>query len=159
MSTAQTAACKAPFMPITASQLRTLHAIGRRRGLTHEELREAAGVASLKQLSVTQAAELIDRLQVQDHRRDWQPDEPDRAPRGVIRNATARQRAYISHLIEQLGWDAEKAADWLRERHGIRDLAGGVFLSKTASEAVYQLEQAVLKDGKHREFDRRSMDV
>lgn len=35
-------------MPITTGQIRALHAIGRQRGFSHEDLREVAGVASLK---------------------------------------------------------------------------------------------------------------
>lgn len=87
---------------------------------------------------MTQAASLIDRLQTEDHRRESEPDEPDRAhARNVIRNATRRQRNYIEYLFEQLGWNAEKSSAWLRERHEIRDLPGGVFTSRTASEAIY----------------------
>ncbi|MFQ5805941.1 MAG: hypothetical protein ACE5I3_05775 [Phycisphaerae bacterium] len=111
-------------------------------------MHDVAGVASLQDLSVTEAARLIDRLQAKayEHRKDWTPREPDRAKaRGVIRNATQRQRADIARLLEQLGWDPAKSVAWLRQRHGIRSLAGGVFTSRTASEAIYQLEQALEK--------------
>jgi len=135
-----------PLKPITTGQLRALHAIGRRRGMNHEALRDVAGVESLKDLSVTKAARLIERLQTESHRRDFTRGEPDRASaRGVIRNATQRQRNYVAYLIEQLGWDGKKGAGWLRKRHDIRDLAAGVFTARTASEAVYQLEHAALK--------------
>jgi hypothetical protein len=61
-----------------------------------------------------------------------------------LRNAT--ERHYISYLFEQLGWNEEKAAGWLRDRHEIRDLAGGVFTAKMASEAIYQLEHVLEKE-------------
>lgn len=144
--TATSTSSPRPLKPITSAQLKALHAIGRRRGLSHENLRDAAGVASLKSLSVTEGARLIERLQTDDYQRPMPKREPDRAHRrGVIRLATDRQRNYIAHLFERLGWDAEKSARWLRERHGITDLAGGVFTARTASEAVYQLEQALAK--------------
>jgi len=120
-------------------------------------------VRSLKELSVTQAAVLIDRLQTNDYRRPFERGEPERVrARNVIRNASERQRNYISHLFEQLGWDTEKSAGWLQKRHGIRDLATGVFTSRTASEAVYQLEEALKKASKagrtQRAFDSRLND-
>lgn len=134
-----------PLKPITAGQIRALHAIGKRRGLSHEQLRDAAGVESLKELSVSAASKLIDRLQCDDHRSDWPPPPPDRAKRGCIRNATERQRNYIQVLFDELGWDAEKSRAWLQKRHGIHDLAGGVFLSSTAKDAILQLERAHTK--------------
>lgn len=138
---------RVPLKPITTGQLRALHAIARRRGWSHDELHDIAGVESLKLLSVTEAARLIERVQTRDHEREFTPGEPDRARgRNVIRSASERQRNYMSHLFDELGWDVEKADAWLRERHGIRDLAGGVFTARTASEAVYQLEQALAKE-------------
>ncbi len=145
--TQATARRSTPLKRITSGQVRALHAIGRARGLDHEALRDAAGVESLTHLSVTEAARLIERLQTKSHRRDWSPGEPpDRASaRGVIRLATERQRNYIAYLFDQLGWDAEKAAGWLQKRHGIRDVAGGTFSARAASEAITQLEHAALK--------------
>ena len=124
-----------------------MHAIAHKRGITHEELREAGDVESLKDLSVVDAAKLIDRLQTDAHRKDWTPDAPDRVVPGTIRNASDRQRTYIQALFQSLGWDADKAAGWLERRHGISDLAGGVYTSRTASEAIVQLEQALKKGG------------
>ena len=70
----------------------------------------------------------------------------DRASaRNVIRLASERQRNYIASLFDELGWDAAKAAGWLRRRHGIRDLAAGVFSSAAATDVIVQLEQAVSK--------------
>lgn len=134
-----------PLKGITPGQIRALHAIGRRRGLSHEQLREAGGVESLKELSVSAASKLIDRLQCDDHRSNWRPPPPDRAKRGCIRNATERQRNYIQVLLDELGWDADKSRAWLQKRHGIHDLAGGVFLASTAKDAILQLERAHTK--------------
>ena len=134
-----------PLKPITAGQIRALFAIGKRRGLSHEQLREAGGVESLKELSVSAASKLIDRLQCSDHRTAWQPPPPDRAKRGCIRNATERQRNYIQVLLDELGWDADKSRAWLQKRHGIHDLAGGVFLASTAKDAILQLQEAMKK--------------
>ena len=144
-------AVRRPLKPITPGQLRALHAIGRRRGMTHEDLREAGGVGSLKDLSVVEAFRLIQRLQLDDHRQPRQPPPPDRAKaRYVIRPGTDRQRNYIAALFDQLGWDDDKAAGWLRRRHAIRDLAGGVFSSAAATAAIVQLEHALRKDKRKR---------
>jgi len=135
-----------PLKPITPGQIKALHAIGRRRGMTHEDLRAAAGIGSLKDLSVVEAFRLIQRLQLGDHRQPWQPAEPDRAKaRYVIRPASDRQRNYIAALFDQLGWNDDKARGWLRRRHGIRDLAQGVFSSAAATEVIIELEQALKK--------------
>ena len=141
------AAARKPLKLITPGQLRALHAIGRRRGLSHEDLRAVAGVQqSLKELSVTEASRFLDRLQLDDHKRDWQPGDPERASaRNVIRLATERQRNYVASLFDGLGWDSDKAAGWLRRRHSIRDLAAGVFSSAAATEIIVQLEQALKK--------------
>ena len=135
-----------PLKPITPGQIKALHAIGRRRGLSHADLREVAGVASLKDLSVTDASRFIDQLQLDDHKQSWQPGEPDRASaRGVVRLSTSRQRNYVASLCDELGWDGDKARGWLRRRHGIRDLGAGVFSSAAATEIIVQLEQALKK--------------
>ena len=141
-----TAMPKTPLKRITPGQIKALHAIGRRRGLSHADLRDAAGVASLKDLSVVEASKFIDQLQLDDHRQDWRPGDPDRASaRNIIRLATERQRNYIASLFDELGWDSDKAAGWLQRRHGIRDLAAGVFSSAAATEIIVQLEQALKK--------------
>ena len=140
------AAARKPLKPITPGQIKALHAIGRRRGLSHADLRDAAGVASLKDLSVVEAATFIDQLQLDDHRRDWQPRRPDRAKaRNVIRPVSERQRNRIAGLFAELGWDDDKARGWLSRRHGIRDLAADVFSSAAATEIIVQLEQALNK--------------
>jgi len=139
-------AVRKPLKPITPGQIKALHAIGRRRGLSHADLREAAGVASLKDLSVVEASRFLDQLQLDDHKVNWRAGDPDRASaRNVIRLATERQRNYIASLFDELGWETDKAAGWLRRRHGIRDLAAGVFSSAAATELIVQLEQALKK--------------
>jgi hypothetical protein len=130
----------APLKPITGPQLKALHAIGRRRGWDHQELRRLAGVReSLKELSVIEAGRLIDRLQTEEHKKDWTPPPPDRARRGTIRLATERQRNMIVGLFADLGWDAAKAGAWLKSRHGITDLANGTFSSAAAVPVINEL--------------------
>ena len=142
---------KPPLKPISGAQLRALHAIARRRGLSHADLGEAAGVASLKDLSVVEASRFIDQLQLDDHRQNWQPGDPDRASaRNVIRPATERQRTYLTVLFEQLGWSDDKARAWLLKRHSIRDLHSGVFSAAAATAAIVQLEHALRKDKRKR---------
>lgn len=139
-------AIQQPLKGITPGQRRALAAIARRRGWDRPTLREVAGVKkSLKELSVVGASKLIDRLQASDHRKDYQPPPPDRAARGAIKMASERQRNNIQALTEKLGWDADKARHWLAERHGIRDLARGVFSSAAASAAITQLGEALKK--------------
>ncbi|HUU98545.1 MAG TPA: hypothetical protein VM487_22655 [Phycisphaerae bacterium] len=140
-------AVRKPLKPITPGQIKALHAIGRRRGLSHEDLRAAAGVQqSLKELSVVEASKFIDQLQVADYRGKWRPRDPDRASaRNVIRVVSARQRTYLIVLFEQLGWSDDKARAWLLKRHSIRDVGGGVFSAAAATAVIVQLEQALKK--------------
>jgi hypothetical protein len=142
-----TATATKPLKPITPGQIQALHAIGRRRGLTHEQLREVAGVASLKELSVVQASALLDRLQLPDHKADWRPGPPDFArTRGTIRPATERQRNRIASLFAELGWDDAKARGWLAKRHGIRgDLDIAVFSTRVGRDVILELEGALRK--------------
>ncbi len=144
----------APLKPITPGQLKALHAIGRRRGWDHQELRRLAGVReSLKELSVVDAARLIDRLQTEEHRKpDWTPPPPDRGRRGAwrrgaytLRLATERQRNQIVALFDDLGWDAAKAGAWLKNRHNITDLTGGTFSTSAAVQVVNELNAIIRK--------------
>ena len=133
-----------PLKGITPGQLRALAAIAQRRGRDRPQLRDIAGVReSLRELSVVDASKLIDRLQTEDHRSVYTPPPPDRAARGAIKLASERQRNYIQSLVENLGWNGDKARHWLAERHEIRDLSGGTFSSKTAGRAITQLLEAI----------------
>jgi hypothetical protein len=135
-----------PLKPITPGQIKALHAIGKRRGLTHEQLRDLGGVESLKLLSVVAASDLLDRLQCDDHKVNWQPGPLDRArTRGTIRLATERQRNHVVALLVELDWGDGKARGWLWKRHGIRDLAAGVFSTAAARQVVLELEGALRK--------------
>lgn len=136
-----------PLVPLTSGQVRALWTIAKRRGWGKAELYAALGVESMHALSVGQAAGHIERLSLPEHQRgEYIPPPPDRARcRGAIRNATARQRSHIALLFEQLGWSADKARGWLEKRHGIRDLAGGVFSSAAAVEVTVQLKAALRK--------------
>lgn len=138
-------AAQPPLKGITTGQLRALAAIAQRRGWDRPQLREIAGVReSLKELSVVDASKLIDRLQISDHRKAYTPP-PDRAARGAIRLASERQRNRIAALLDELGWPDDKGRVWLLARHAISDLSASIFTSKTASEAITQLEQIQIK--------------
>ena len=146
MSPAATTLPRRPLKPATPGQLRALHAIARRRGMTHEALREAAGVTdSLKELSVVTAGDLINRLQLEDHRTGWQPAGPDRAARGCLKLGSDRQRTCIQAVFDALGWGDEVARAWLDKRHDITDLAGGVCSTRALSKVIVELEQALLR--------------
>jgi hypothetical protein len=140
----------APLKPLTSAQIRALWAIARARGLSRDELHAAAGVASLKELSVSAAARLIDSLQTASHKREWQPGPPDRTARGALRLASERQRNQIQALFDELGWPADKARGWLakRGRFAIHDLAAGAFSSRTATALVLQLRAIARKGGR-----------
>ena len=105
---------------VTVPQLRRMHALGRNLGLDHEGLRDAGGVASLKQLTRAQAHRLIERLQV-----------GTAAKAGIVRlcntpygDASRQQRAAIWAKLKQLqqdcGWSAQKCTGWLQRRYGIK---------------------------------------
>lgn len=102
------------FVPRTLPQLRALHAIGKRLGLSHADLRAAAGVQSLNDLSCDAAARLIDRLNAD------RPRPERRRPRwspGVIKPATPSQRNLIRRLFQQLGWPLAQCRGWLAKRY------------------------------------------
>lgn len=128
---------------ITTPQLRMLHALAKRRGLTHEDLRDVAGVGSLKDLTRAEAARVIDRLDAD------RPEPPRRRARtraaNVIRQASIYQVNMLCALAHDLGWESERRDGWLHKRHGIASLAARLFSSRTASEAITQLQQALRK--------------
>lgn len=100
---------------------------------------------SLKELSVIDASKLIDRLQTEEHKKDWMPPPPDRSRHGTIRLATERQRNQIAALFDDLGWDAARAGAWLKNRHNITDLAGGTFSTSAAVQVVCELNAILRK--------------
>jgi hypothetical protein len=136
-----------PLKPATAEQCKCLYTLAHRHRWSKAELYDACGVeSSLKELSVSAASAAIDRLQCGDHRGGYEPPPPNRARTpGTIRLATERQRNYIVALFAEIGWPEAKAAGWLQQRHGIRDLAAGVFSAAAAKEVVCQLQAIVRK--------------
>jgi len=84
---------------ITTAQLKALHATARQRGLDHDALHDAAGVASLKTLSTADASELLLRLGG-----EVLPNPPGRKPppsRSRRRSDTVRM--ITPDQIEQIG--------------------------------------------------------
>lgn len=141
----------APLLPITPPQLRCLHALARKRGLSHEDLRAVAGVTSLKLLSVSAANVLIDKLQLDrpDGGRGGRARTGERRPR-LSTDATGPQRGLIAYLFEQLGWDADKARGWLRARHFVNDLARDHIDRAEATQIINELKAALRKKGNRR---------
>ena len=131
-------------VPYTPAQMRALHRLAAERGLSHEDLRAAAGVPSLTQLDRDGLARLIDRLSAdKPARRVGRASRPPSAGRPTL-GASKRQRRYIRTLADQLGWDAGVLAGWLAKRD-IADLDGGVFTADEASHVIVQLQQALAK--------------
>lgn len=132
--------------------IRRLHAIGARRGLSHEDLRAVCGVPSLARLSADELQRHADRLEA---------DRPERLrgyrsgrvplPRGEVRlegDATTRQRRRIEALLEQLAWPPATCAHWLATRHNVTlaELRGNGFIDRGVATAIItQLDRAAAK--------------
>lgn len=108
--------------PITDAQRRKLFALARERGLDLDDLRAMTPAGSISLLRIDQAAELIDRIEGRPN-----PAPPPRTahrrprlPAGVIRLATAEQRAEIDRLAEAIsahyGWTRADLEAWLQPR-------------------------------------------
>lgn len=126
---------------ITTPQLRRLHAIGKQLGLDHEDLRDACGVTSLKQLTHGSADAEIRRLQGfvdQRHRRPRLVNSPH-AP------ASKQQRKKIHALFRQLGWDRDRCRGWLLKRHDVAHHYDQNLTAGQATEIIKQLELALSK--------------
>ncbi|MBW7907175.1 MAG: hypothetical protein LC135_01950 [Phycisphaerae bacterium] len=138
---------------MTTAQSRMLHVLARQRGLTHDDLRAAAGVQSLTLLGDDDAWRLIERLKGADPR----PDAHSRRRRirgarslraGELRlagDATTAQRRTVARLLGLAGWPPEKAAGWLWRRHQVRDLEREPIPSATLRSAIVQLESILDK--------------
>ena len=135
---------------MTAAQNRLLHRVAAHRGLTHDDLRAAAGVQSLSLLSDSAAAALIDRLRGQDARQDVHArrGRGRRLRAGELRcahDASTAQRRTVARLLSLTGWPAAKARGWLLRRHRVRDLAGEPIASWVLVQAIVQLERVLDK--------------
>lgn len=127
---------------ISPGQIRCIHALLGRAGATKEDVYAVYHVSSITQLSVTQAASLIDRLKQRLGQRLGRQG-GRRAPDGprLSSDATRAQRVAISSLMERLGWPAAMRASWL-SRFGVDDLETGYFSRSRATDAINQLESA-----------------
>jgi len=126
---------------VTTPQLRRLHAIGRQLGLDHERLRDAAGVASLKDLTRAQAAHFMDQL-----------EERHGTPRLVntpYADASQQQRkaiwAKLKQLHQECGWSSAKCAGWLQRRYGIAHPYVEGLQSGQASDILDALDNILAK--------------
>lgn len=136
---------------ITTPQLRRMHAIGRKLGLNHQRLRDAAGVSSLKQLTRVQAAEFMERL-----------DAPHPTPRLVNSphaDASKTQRdaiyAKLKQLHQECKWSSEKCAGWLLRRYRLDSPYAPGLESGQASDILDALDKLLPKE-RERIAQRRS---
>jgi len=127
---------------ITTPQLRRMHAIGRKLGLDHVALRDAAGVSSLKQLTRVQAARVIDRLEA--------PHPTPRLCNTPHADASKTQRdaiyAKLKQLHQECEWSAEKCAGWLQRRYGLESPYAPGLQSGQASNILSALDIVLEKE-------------
>jgi len=92
--------------PLSPGQRRALFAVGKRRGLSIDGLRELTPAGSISALTRAQAAGLLDRLNVgTDYEHPRPAQRQPRRPRGVYAIATDAQRRKIEALRIDLGWE------------------------------------------------------
>ncbi len=141
----------------TIRQLKALHGWAKACGFSHDDLHEICGVQSLRDLTVAQAAEILDRLNRDDarggpsygrrHNHRRQPLQP-----GEVRlagDATTRQRKAVAAILHELGWWRGPAtlAGGINGRHQIADLWHDRLDRREASAIINELEQALIKQG------------
>lgn len=130
-------------LPVTTAQLRCLHALGRERRLSHDDLRATCGVESLSLLSRDEAATVIDRLQGdRPSPRTRRRSTP--GPR-LVGAATDKQRDYLRALWTQLGYKPDGLDAWLRQRHECDGVADAHLMRDDASSAIVELQNALKK--------------
>lgn len=116
--------------------LQRLHAIGARRGLSHEDLRAACGVPSLSALTADDLQRHADRLEA---------DRTESRP-FMTTGASKRQRSLIWRAGRDLGLDPPTLRGFLRERCGIDDLWGRHVEPAAARTALNQLMARLTKE-------------
>lgn len=121
---------------ISPGQIRMIWGIARKQGIEESVLRERvlklSGQESIKALSASQAAQLIDGLMGK--------DEPSAA------RASPGQQAAIRSLAEQLGWDDPKRLrGWIRSRYGVERLE---WLGHDKARSCIESLKAMLKAGR-----------
>lgn len=126
---------------ITAAQIRMIHALARETGLDDDTLHDIAhsvsGKESIRALTRSQAARLIDRLQVLAGKAK---DIPDRASQA--------QQNYIHALAREMGWaeDPKRLRRFLETRGaGVSDVR---FLSIRAAGQVIEALKAIRDGGR-----------
>ena len=125
---------------ITAAQIRMIHALVRETGLDDDTLHDIAhsvsGKESLRTLTRSQAARLIDRLQVLAGKAK---DIPDRASQA--------QQNYIHALAREMGWaeDPKRLRRFLETRAGVSDVR---FLSIRAAGQIIEALKAIRDGGR-----------
>lgn len=144
-----------PSLPYTPAQMRALHRLAAQRGLSHADLRAAAGVASLRELDRDSMSRLIDRLAADRrdpyayrHSRGRAPLRP-----GEVRlasDATARQRGLILHLLTRIAWPPTQQAHWLMARYRVdlAQLQTARIPRDVASKVITALDQIVRKQAR-----------
>lgn len=119
--------------PQRALIMRALHAEGAKKGLSHEDLREAAGVASLSALSQDDLEAVFEKIAGRKFRakhgglkskarrraaglaggkRDPQPD--------VMVLVSAAELAMLDRLCDRMGWTRERLDGFIRRQLGER---------------------------------------
>lgn len=123
---------------ISPAQLRMIYGLSRRCDMDEETLHAMVlaqtGVASLKQLTSHQAAQIIDQLRIKAGE-PVREDIPGRASDG--------QRRMIRSVIRELGWTDERLRAFLDKRYHVSDVA---FLPCAKCGAVIEALKA-MRDG------------
>ncbi len=120
---------------ITEKQLKAIWTVGRQLGMDSDRLHEfvfgITGKKSIKALSVSEAAEVIDSL-IEAGARIKKKRKPRRdLPPNVVELVTCDQVQFIKYLEKQLGWqdNPERLKGFLRriiKREGIRTKQEGI---------------------------------
>lgn len=142
-----------PSAPITPAQRRALFAAAKSRGLSTDDLRAMTPQRSISQLSVTDAAELLERLNA-DQRRFGAPfrrKRMDRRPSSIIALISADQLELIRKLRIAMGWTQHQLGDHMKSRHYPSDPARTMDEMQTTRDAQAVIEH--LKKILHRTLE------
>lgn len=127
-----------------------LHALAAELNLTHDDLRDLRGVASLRDLTALQMQRYADDLQARlDRQRVERLAVKPGAPRlatGPSASATKAQRDGIDARFRQLGWPRSKRAAWLLKRHAISGLWHPALTRGQATDVITQLDLILAKE-------------
>ena len=135
--------------PITAAQIKTIHAIARTAGMDsdtlHAYIKQQTGVDSIKALTSQQAGRAIDRLK----------DKVGQAKPQAFDRATVAQIKLILALSRELGWDDDPARlrAWLEARYGVSHPR---YLTDAKTQGCISALRAMIKGGRG---ERRATDA